>query len=87
VLWNEYQFGVGGKKAAKLYTAEERGRNKFNYSLRKPFWDLVQLMVRNGSEAQDAVHRIYRVYPNESVTKILRLIRTDMKRGGHPELV
>ena len=39
VLWQDYQFGVGGRKAAKLFTAAERGKVKFNYSLRKPFWD------------------------------------------------
>ena len=89
VLWQEYQFGIGGEKAARLYTAEERGRNKYNFSLRKPFWDLVERMIRNGLTGQAAIHRIYEVYPNAPVTQILRLIRIDKKRprGGHPQLV
>jgi hypothetical protein len=60
---------------------------KFAYSLRKPFWMLVQLMINRGYTYNTAIDRIYAVYTNRiSVTKILRLIRIDKKRGGHPEL-
>ena len=37
VLWTEYEFGVNGNKSAKFFTARERGRVKYWYSLRKPF--------------------------------------------------
>ena len=29
VLWQEYQHGIGGRKAARLFTLSERGRVKF----------------------------------------------------------
>ena len=88
VLWNEYEFGVGGRKAAKLFNAVERGRVKFNYSLRKHFWDLTTTMIRRGYSHNTAIDKIYSVYTTRiSVTKILRKIRTDKRRGGHPELI
>jgi hypothetical protein len=37
VLWNEWKFGIGGRKPAKLFNSTKRGRVKFGYSLRKPF--------------------------------------------------
>ena len=88
VLWTEYEFGIGGRKAAKLFNASERGRVQFNYSLRKPFWDLVLTMARRGYTHNTAIDKIYSVYSSRmSVTRILREIRNDKKRGGHPELV
>ncbi|ETO84830.1 hypothetical protein F444_01297 [Phytophthora nicotianae P1976] len=36
-LWGEYEFGLNGMKAAREYTAAERGANKFAYSRRKIF--------------------------------------------------
>ncbi|ETP46540.1 hypothetical protein F442_07225, partial [Phytophthora nicotianae P10297] len=40
-LWHEYQIGCGDLKAAKDFTAIERGANKFAFSRRKFFWDVV----------------------------------------------
>ena len=37
ILLQEYQFDIGGRKPARLFTSEERGRLNFNYSLRKHF--------------------------------------------------
>ena len=37
ILWNEYEFGINGSKPAQMYTAVERGRNKYSYSRRKIF--------------------------------------------------
>ena len=31
-LWQEYQVGIGGRKAARLFTPQERGRCKFKHS-------------------------------------------------------
>ena len=88
VLWQEYQFGVGGRKAAKLFTAEERGKVKYNYSLRKPFWDLMDLMIREGYTFNTAIDKIYSVYnTTTSVTQVLRAIREDKKRGFHSNLL
>jgi hypothetical protein len=34
LLWEEYQHGIGGRKAAKLFTSQERGRLKHNVAER-----------------------------------------------------
>ena len=89
VLWSEYQFGVGGNKPAKLFTARERGKVKFVYSLRKPFWTLVEKMIRIGYSHTNAIEKIESVYCSgrpKSVTQILREIRTDRQRGGNQAL-
>ena len=86
VLWQEFELGIAGRKAAKEFTSLERGRCRFTYSLRKPFWDLVSSMVRHGYTHNTAIDKIYAVYPSQNVTEILRKIRTDRKNGGHPEL-
>lgn len=87
VLWNEYEFGIGDRKAAKLFSSVERGRVKHKYSLRKVFWDQVIKMIRHGYTAHTAVDKIYEVYScRNSVTKILQRMKNDRKRGGHPDL-
>ena len=83
VLWQEYEFGLGGNKAAKLYTPMERGKNKFKYSLRKGFWIIVTNMIRGGHSHNTAIDRIYDVYAprvGRTVTKILWEIRKDKTR-------
>ncbi len=47
-LWQEYHHGVGGRKAALLFSYSERGRSKHRYSRRKVVWDLVSSLVRMG---------------------------------------
>ena len=37
-LWAEYEIGIGGRKAAKDFTAAERGRVKRTYHLRRLYW-------------------------------------------------
>jgi len=53
-LWQEWEFDVGGRKAAKLFTYSERGlkENKFAYSRRKPFWLLMHVLIRRGGIVQ-----------------------------------
>jgi hypothetical protein len=86
-LWTEYSFGIGGRKAAKDFTAEERGLNKFKYCRRKNFWDIISLHVRAGFEARTAIDRVYECYGKQlSVYTILDLIRKDKQTGGHPNL-
>jgi hypothetical protein len=86
VLWNEWEFGIGGRKPAKLFNSTERGRVKFGYSLRKPFWLLVSNMVRAGYTSGTAIDKIYSVYSGMNTTKILQQIRKDAKTGGNPQL-
>ena len=84
VLWQEYEFGIGGRKAAKEFSASERGRVKFNYSLRNHFWQLLKDMIRRGYTHTAAIDKIYSVYgKNLSTTRILREIWKDTKNGGH----
>ncbi|KAG3163294.1 hypothetical protein C6341_g12988 [Phytophthora cactorum] len=86
-LWHEYQFGCGGLKPAKDFTAVERGLNKFAYSRRKVFWDVVANLVRSGFTSDTAIDKVYAVYGRQlSVSSVLVALRTDRKRGGHPSL-
>jgi hypothetical protein len=86
-LWREYEHGIGGYKAAKLFTASERGKEKCKYCRRNNFWKIVAEMVRAGDSADTAIEKIYRVYGQSStVTQVLNCIRQDNKRGGHPDL-
>lgn len=54
-LWQEYEFGIGGRKPARQFTSVERGAVKFTYSRRKiTTWDAIDRMVRSGVTAQVA---------------------------------
>ena len=88
-LWNEYQQGVGGRKAAKLFSYAERGRSKYKYCRRKIVWDLVSGLVRQGHTADVGIDRIYAVYGGQtSVTNIINRLKMDKKNGTlNPNLV
>jgi hypothetical protein len=87
VLWQEYEFGVGGRKAAKLFTSSERGKVKFKYSRRKIVWECIHRLIRSGYTADSAIDKIYDVYGRStSVSTIINRMRDDEKRGGQPEL-
>ena len=88
VLWHEYEFGSTDRvKPAKLFTSAERGRNKFAYSRRKVFWDMVCNMISRGYTSDTAIDKIYLTYGhNLSVSNILVKMRNDKGRGGHPDL-
>jgi hypothetical protein len=62
VLWEEYERGIGGRRAARLFTREERGRVKHKYHKRKMVWDLILTLLRGGLTAQVAIDRIYDHY-------------------------
>ena len=85
-LWDEWEFGIGGNKPAKLFSPIERGRVKFQYSLRKCFWNLCSEMIRRGYTSGTAIDKIYSVYVGMSLTQILRSIRNENRTGGNPEL-
>ncbi len=82
-LWQEYQCGIGGRKAAKLFTAKERGgKVKHKYHRRKVIWSLVSGLVRVGLTADTAIDQIYSVYGHQtSVTNIINAIKRDAKDG------
>merc|ERR1712238_564303 len=63
-LWNEWENGIGGRKAAKKFNTTERGMKyvKHNLSKRKPFWVLVNTMCNRGHTAKTAISFILEVY-------------------------
>jgi hypothetical protein len=89
VLWQEYMEGIGGRKAARLFTAHERGRVKYNYHRRKVAWEAIATMVRAGNNADVAIDKIYEVYGRQNrVTVIINRMRQDrvIYHDLHPQL-
>ena len=85
ILWDEYQNGIGGRKAARLFTKEERGSCKFKYCRRKIVWDLIALHVNAGITAHRSCDMIYAHYGEQlPVTKIINSLRHDIQRSGIP---
>lgn len=86
-LWVEYQYGLGGRKAARLFTRKERGKCRHTYCRRNVVWSKVAEMVRAGDTAQIAIDKIRVVYgASLSVTTIINRMMADRKHGGHPQL-
>jgi len=86
-LWAKYKHGIGGRKAAKLFTDHERGRVKSVYTWRLIVWEEISLLVRAGDTYLVAIDRIYKAYgPTLPVTTIIKRIRDDRKTGRHPAL-
>jgi hypothetical protein len=84
-LWNEWTKGIGGRKAAKNFTAQERGKCKYKYTRRKRAWDIMCALIRSGHTASTAVDRIYAEYGRGStVTYILNRIATDRRNNTLP---
>ena len=84
VLWQEYMEGIGGRKAARLFTAHERGHVKYNYHRRKVAWDAIATMVRAGNNADVATDKIYDVYGRQNrVTTIINRMRQDRVTASH----
>jgi hypothetical protein len=76
LIWDEYQQGIGGRKAARLFSREERGRVKHKYHRRKVIWDCIGALVRAGFTAQVAIDRVYLVYgENTTVTRIINQMK------------
>lgn len=76
-LWDEYECGVNGKKAASTFTSVERGRCRSMYSFRKTFWRLVEKLIQRGESSRQAIDRIYRVYGLMRVSRMNHAIRRD----------
>jgi hypothetical protein len=88
LLWGEYAQDIGGRKAAPLFSREERGRAKHKYHRRKVVWDCVAGLVRAGFTAQVAIDRVYQVYgEGTTVTTIINRVKQDRRAGRvHPSL-
>ena len=87
-LWMEYEFGLGGKKPAKMFTASERGRCKYVYCNRLVFWKKISEMVRAGWNSTAAIEKVTTYYgSNLSVTKVLAKMRKDKtSNDGYPRV-
>lgn len=86
-LWKEYQVGTGGYKAAKDFTAQERGADKSKYYRRNVFWTKISELILAGYSSDEACDLVYRCYGRGcSVTKIINKMIADKKEGGHPGL-
>ena len=86
-IWNEWEFGIGNRKAAKDFTIRERGSCKYAYHRRKVVWDTITQRVRCDWNASEVCNTIYTVYGfNSSVTSIINRMRKDRKYGGNPAL-
>jgi hypothetical protein len=88
LLWEEYEHGIGGRKAARLFSREERGRVKHKYHRSKVIWHCIAALVRAGFTAQVAIDRVYQVYgENTTVTIITYRMKQDRRAGiVHPTL-
>jgi hypothetical protein len=86
-LWDEYDVGIGGRKPAKNFTAQEKGRCKATYCRRKLFWDLIKRVINHSdTDYRTAIDQIYGVYGYLSITKLHKKVLADEKIGGHPRL-
>jgi hypothetical protein len=82
-LWEEYKHGIGGRKAACLFTSQERGKVKHKYHRRKAVWDCISALVGAGVSSQVAIDRIYSVYGlGTPVTRIIIQLKRDRKAGN-----
>ena len=82
VLGEEYERGIGERRAARLFTRDKRGRVKHKYHRRKMVWDLISILVCGGLTAQVAIDWIYDFYGRaESVTTIINKMKNDRRNG------
>lgn len=82
--WVECGIGFHGCKATKDFTAQERGKDKYQYYCRNVFWSE---LVRAGFTADQTCDQIYDICGgNMSVTNIIIAMIADKKIGGHSHL-
>ena len=86
-LWQEYEFGLQGRKAAKRFTSRERGRAKYKYHRRKVVWDMILRLLGRGHSIHTAVGEIERVYgEGKTVSTYINLLQHDRRVGHHHDL-
>jgi len=82
LLWDEYEIGLEGNKAAKDFTRHEKGAVKHSYCRRNAFWEVVERLMRRGHTSRVAIDMIRTAYGlSKSVTKVIDLMRDDRARG------
>ena len=85
LLWQEYQVGIGGRKAARLFSAFERGGVKHKFARRKVVWSTIDRLVRGGIHSNVAIDRIYNTYGcNSTVTSIINRMLADRRNHTVP---
>jgi hypothetical protein len=93
-LWTEYEFGIGGRKAAKDWSAEERGnpKQKQTYYRRNCLWKIQVHLINKDHRIEAANALILQTYgQTTSVTNISKAVVVDRNRfkrqgGLHPNL-
>ena len=70
LLWQEYKFGINGRKPAEQFTLEERNMpaTKQKYYRRNLVWQTMARLVRGGLTAEIAIGRLHSVYGYDSST-------------------
>jgi hypothetical protein len=85
-LWEEYEHGLDGCKAAKNFNPTERGRVASTYSKRNLMWHLISRLINSrGIHYSAANDCIYEVYGNISVTTIVKAIQKGCKEWWPPK--
>ena len=82
ILWNEYEFGIGGHTPIQRFSKEGRGMDRYNYYKRNIFWSFMVEMVQKGRPANEAIDKIlYQAYYGykTSVTQIIKKLQDEKK--------
>jgi hypothetical protein len=84
-LWQDYQVGIGGRKAARLFTSRERGgKSKYMQHRRLVIWRIISGLVQGGMTADAAIDNIYAIYGHQTnVTIIINRIRNQRMMGSY----
>jgi len=91
-LWTEYEFGIGGRKAGKDWTAAERGnpKQKQTFYRRNCVWKIQVHLINKDHRIESANALILQTYgQNTSITNISKAVVVDRNRfkrhnGLHP---
>jgi hypothetical protein len=78
LLWQEYEFDIGRQKPAKLFTVQDRAKEKFKHRRRKVSWDTIEYWLRWGQSTT------YDVQRNLTVSRVPSKLRQDNHHGDHP---
>ena len=93
-LWNEYKFGIDGRKPAEHFSVQERTSSnslKQKYWRRNHIWKTIARLVRGGHSVDRAIVLIQNAYGfKTSVSKIIELMIRDRRTlpgGSHTGLL
>ena len=78
-LWNEYDKGINGRKAARKFTTAERVRSrkmKQKYWRRNHEWQAIERLVRKGRTPMVACNEIRTVYAMLMVASLQKSLKT-----------